>query len=55
MEKFSIEIETSVGWVNYHSILRPGEEKAVSVLKELQDQFPKANFRVVKWTGAVLN
>ena len=55
MEKFSIEIETSVGWVNYHSILRPGREKAESVLKELQGQFPNANFRIVKWTGTVLN
>lgn len=55
MEKFSIEIETSLGWVNYHSIMRPGEEKALSVLKELQDQYPTAKFRVVKWTGEAIN
>jgi len=55
MEKFAIEIETSVGWTNYHIIMRPGEERAKVILQELREKFPQANFRVVKWTGEVLN
>jgi hypothetical protein len=54
MEKYSIEIETHAGWVTYHFIMRPGEERARDVLKELQDKFPSANFRAVKWTGEVI-
>ena len=54
MEKYSIEIETSGGWVNYHHIMRPGESKAREVLKELQEQYPEANFRIVKWTGSAI-
>jgi hypothetical protein len=51
MEKFAIEIETLVGWVNYHFIMRPGEQRAKEILKELQDKYPNAKFRVVKWIG----
>lgn len=51
MEKYTIEVETSIGWIQYHSIMRPGKEKAESVLKELQDKFPKAKFRIVRWVG----
>ncbi len=54
MEKFSIEIETKIGWVNYHNIMRPGEERAQSVLEELRDKFPEASFRIVKWTGSAV-
>lgn len=54
MEKYSIEIETDAGWVNYHSILRPGEEKAKEVLAELQVKYPNANFRIVKWLGELI-
>jgi len=53
MEKFSIEIETSAGWVNYHSILRPGQEKAREVCAELKNKFPTSHFRIVKWNGEV--
>ena len=55
MEKFSIEIETPAGWVNYHTILRPGGEKAQSFLKELQEQMPNANLRIVRWLGEIIN
>jgi hypothetical protein len=48
MDKYAIEIETAIGWVNYHTIMRPGEEKAKSVLKEIQAEFPGAKFRIVK-------
>ena len=51
MEKYTIEIKTKIGWIQYHSILRPGEEKAREVLKELSEKFPEAEFRIVKWTG----
>jgi hypothetical protein len=51
MEKHAIEIKTVIGWVQYHGILRPGEERARSVLQELQEKFPEAEFRIVKWTG----
>lgn len=54
MEKYAIEIETTVGWVNYHHIMRPGEPKAREVLKELQEQYPEANFRIVMWTGSFI-
>lgn len=54
MEKFAIEIETTIGWVNYHSIMRPGQERAQTILAELQEKFPDAKFRVVKWTGEVV-
>jgi hypothetical protein len=51
MEKYAIEIETSIGWVQYHSIMRPGEERARVILQELQEKFPDSKFRIVKWTG----
>ena len=54
MEKYSIEIETRAGWVAYHQIMRPGMEKAQEVLKELQEKFPEANFRIVKWEGVAI-
>jgi hypothetical protein len=50
-EKYAIEIETSIGWVQYHSIMRPGEERARVILQELQEKFPDAKFRIVKWMG----
>jgi hypothetical protein len=55
MEKFTVEIETSSGWIVYHSIMRPGEERALATLKELQEQFPQSKFRIVKWIGTVLD
>ena len=55
MEKFTIEIETSAGWIMYHSLMRPGEAKAREVLQELQMQHPESKFRIVKWTGTVIN
>lgn len=54
MEKFSIEIETAAGWITYHQIMRPGEDKVREVFKELQEKSPDANFRIVKWTGEPL-
>jgi hypothetical protein len=51
MEKFTIEIETSVGWVMLHSIMRPGEERALNILKELCEKFPQSSLRAVKWIG----
>lgn len=51
MEKYTIEIETEIGWVYYHSIMRPGEERARVILKELQEKFPAAKFRIVRWAG----
>jgi hypothetical protein len=54
MEKYTIEIETSAGWVLYHSILRPGKEKAASVLLELREQHPESTFRAIKWDGTVV-
>lgn len=54
MEKFAIEIETVIGWVNYHLILRPGKERAMAVLAELREKHPNANFRVVRWCGEAL-
>ena len=51
MEKFTIEIETSVGWIMLHSIMRPGEERALTILKELREKYPQSNLRVVKWIG----
>ena len=51
MEKFAIEIETVIGWVNYHVILRPGRERAMAVLLELREKHPKGRFRVVRWVG----
>jgi hypothetical protein len=54
MEKFSIEIETSAGWVQYHLILRPGESLARSVADELRAKFPESRFRIVRWTGTPL-
>jgi hypothetical protein len=51
MEKFTIEIETSAGWGMFHSIMRPGEERALNILKELREKYPQSNLRVVKWTG----
>ena len=54
MEKYCIEIETVVGWINYHQIMREGENRAKDVLEELRLKFPNANFRIVKWTGYVI-
>jgi hypothetical protein len=54
MEKFSIEIETSAGWVMYHSVMRAGEERAKAVLAELRQSFPASNFRIVRWNGIVV-
>jgi len=51
MEKFTIEIETSAGWVMFHSIMRPGQERALTILKELREKYPQSNLRVVKWIG----
>jgi hypothetical protein len=51
MEKFTIEIETSAGWVMLHSIMRPGKDRALNILKELREKFPQSNLLVVKWTG----
>jgi hypothetical protein len=51
VEKFAIEIETVIGWVNYHIILRPGEERAMAVVSELREKHPQAKFRVVRWVG----
>lgn len=51
MEKFAIEIETNIGWVQYHSIMRPGKDRAESVVQELREKFPAAKFRIIKWTG----
>ena len=55
MEKFAIEIETEIGWVNYHYIMRPGQERAQTILAELKEKYPKANFRIVKWSGSAIN
>ena len=55
MERFTIEIDTQIGWATYHSIMRPGEERARVVLKELQEEFPEATFRAVKWLGFPLD
>ena len=54
MEKFTIEIETSAGWVMFHSIMRPGQERAINILKELREKYPQSNLRVVKWIGIPL-
>ncbi len=54
MEKYTIEINSPIGWITYHSIMRPGEEKAKEVLGELQTKFPEAQFRIVKWTGIII-
>ena len=54
MEKFTIEIETTAGWVMYHSIMRDGEERAKSVLVELQKKHAQSTFRIVRWTGMVV-
>jgi hypothetical protein len=51
MEKYTIEIETSAGWIQYHSIMRPGEERSKIILQELQDKFPNSKFRIVAWEG----
>ena len=34
-----------------HSIMRPGEERALTILKELREKYPQSNLRVVKWIG----
>ena len=54
MEKFTIEIETSAGWIMLHSIMRPGQERALNILKELREKYPQSRLRVVKWTGTPL-
>ena len=51
VEKFAIEIQTVIGWVNYHVILRPGKERATAILAELKEKHPQAKFRVIRWTG----
>ncbi len=50
-EKYAIEIDTPAGWVIYHYIMRPGKERAMDILKELQEKYPNANFRVVRLIG----
>lgn len=55
MEKFAIEIETVIGWINYHVIMRPGKERAMAVLSELREKHPSARFRVVRWTGEAVS
>ena len=55
MEKFTIEIETSAGWITFHSIMRPGEDRARAILKELREKYPQSNLRVVKWIGTPLD
>jgi hypothetical protein len=54
MEKFAIELETNIGWVTYHTILRPGEERARMVLQELVKKYPQAKFRIIQWVGTPL-
>lgn len=54
MEKFTIEIETSAGWVMFHSIMRPGLERALAIIKELREKYPQSNLRVVRWMGTPL-
>ena len=51
MKEFAIEIETAIGWVNYHVILRAGRERALAVLAELKEKHPNARFRIVRWHG----
>jgi hypothetical protein len=51
MEKFTIEIETSAGWVMFHSIMRPGEERARAILKELREKYSQSKLRIVRWIG----
>jgi len=55
MEKFTIEIETTAGWVQYHTIMRSGKERAQAVLQELREKFPQSEFRVVEWNGTALS
>jgi hypothetical protein len=55
MERYAIEIETSAGWVQYHLILRPGEERARFVIDEVREKFPASRFRLVKWTGTAVD
>jgi hypothetical protein len=55
MEKFAIEIETVIGWLNYHVILRPGKERAMAVLSELREKHPEARFRIVRWLGETVS
>ena len=55
MEKFTIEIETPAGWVMFHSIMRPGEDRALTILKELRENHPQSNLRVVKWMGTPID
>jgi hypothetical protein len=51
MEKFTIETETFAGWIMLHSIMCPGQERALNILKELREKHPQSRLRVVKWTG----
>ena len=55
LEKFAIEIETVIGWVNYHVILRPGKKRAMVALAELREKHPQATFRVVRWMGEAVS
>jgi hypothetical protein len=55
LEKFAIEIETVIGWINYHVILRPGKERAMAVLKELREKHANAKFRIVRWLGEAVS
>ena len=55
MEKFAIEIETVIGWVNYHVIMRPGIKRAMAVLSELREKHPEAKFRIVRWLGEAVS
>lgn len=54
MEKYAIEIKTNIGWVNYHQIMRSGKERVNTILKEIKEKFPKANFRIVERRGRVV-
>lgn len=54
MEKYTIEIETPIGWSTYHVLMQAEREEGFKVLAELRDKFPNANFRLVHWKGEVM-
>jgi hypothetical protein len=54
MEKFATEIQSPIGWINYHLILRPGKDRALAVLQELRQNHSNATFRLVCWLGEPL-
>lgn len=55
MERFAVEIKTSIGWVTYHSIMRPGEDRARVILAELREKYPNGEFRIVRWAGTIMD